>query len=160
MFKKELILLVGVGLLGLSYLLEFVAGPVSINLSTPLGFVEASFLGRYPLTAVAVITRALSVVIGIVLSLSMLKYRFFEKAIGVLVVAILFELYAIQQLATSGTVTTVEWTLALAIAAVGLILSVVYYVIRGFVYIVVGDAGVKVPKSRQDTAEPREFELE
>lgn len=160
MLKKELILLVAVGLLGLSYLLEFVAGPVSITLTSPLGFIESSFLGRYPLTAVAVITRALSVVLGVVLSLSLAKDHFFEKAIGVLVIAILLELYAIQQLATSGTVTTVEWTLALAIAAIGLILSVVYYVIRGFVFIVVGDAGVKAQKPRQDTAEPREFELE
>lgn len=157
--KKEIVFVVSIGLFALAYALDYFAGPVVINLTSPLGLTEATFWSRFPLTGVAMIGRALAMVLLIQVSLSLISYQYFYKAIGVIFVGLLMEFYAIQQLATSGTVTSTQWTLAFAVAPLFLLILIGYYVIKGFLVLVLGTNYRPKDKGPTDQ-DSKEFDLE
>jgi len=129
---KEYWVAAGIALLVLSSVLDSFAGPVSLIVGrNPFAFLSAASLGTYPLTAVAIGVRAVGVFILAVTTISAIDKQYFLKAVGVLILGVLVELYAVQQLATGAQTTPLNWTLAFAYAGALLLPAIFYYLLRG-----------------------------
>jgi hypothetical protein len=131
--KKEYFFLVIVGFFLASYVLNFLAGPVSLALRSPFQFLTATNLAKYPFTAVEIALKTITLTLSLVLILSLIEKNYLLKAVVVLIAGALGILYAIQQIATSARVTPVQWTLAFCYAGFLLSPAIIYYLIRGVI---------------------------
>lgn len=129
--KKDYFWFTIIGLLILSYVLDSIAGPLALNLKNPFQFLSGPLLSTYPLTAVSVAAKAVSLLGIIVLTFSYIRISPFVKATVLFVVAAIGELYAIQQLATKSHVTPITWTLGIAYAGLIALLPLFYYILSG-----------------------------
>jgi hypothetical protein len=131
--KKEYLIIFGLTLFGLSYLLDIIAGPITITLSktNPYSFLGGSYLGNYPLTTVAILSRATGFFILAILIFGLIKKQFFLKAGSCLLIGVLSNLYAIQQIATGTRTTSLPWTLSIAYAGASLGILIIYFILRG-----------------------------
>ena len=132
--KKEYFLVAAFAFFGLAYVLDYFAGPISFALTTPLTFLTKSYLNSYPLTAFAVAIRALGIFISLLLLFSVVEKQYFVKAFTIFVIAVLAELYAVQQIATGMRTTSIQWTLSISYAGMILISAIIYYLIAGIIY--------------------------
>ena len=131
--KKEYLFLVVVGFFIASYVLNFLAGPVSIALKSPFQFLTAVSLSKYPFTAVEIALRTIALFLSLILILSLMEKNYLLKAVIVLIAGALGILYAIQQIATATRVTPIQWTLAFCYAGFLSLPMIIYYLIRGAV---------------------------
>jgi len=131
--KKEYFFLVIVGFFLASYVLNFLAGPVSLALKSPFQFLAAASLAKYPFTAVEIALKTIALALSLVLMLSLIEKNYLLKAVIVLIAGALGILYAIQQIATATRVTPIQWTLAFGYAGFLLSPALIYYLIRGAV---------------------------
>lgn len=131
--KKEHWLSTGAVLFLISYLIDHFSGAVNIVIKNPFLFINQTYLTKFPLTALAIGFKALGLLIGIMLILSFIEKLFLVKAGIVIFLAILGELYAIQQTATGMRTTPIQWTLAFAYAGVLFVIPLIYYLIKGIV---------------------------
>jgi hypothetical protein len=129
--KKDYLWFTIIGLLILGYVLDSIAGPITLNLRNPYQFMGNSFLSTYPLTAVSVAAKAISLIGVIVMAFSYIRISPFIKASVLFVIAAIGELYAIQQLATKSTVTPITWTLGIAYAGLLALLPLFVYILSG-----------------------------
>jgi hypothetical protein len=131
--KKEFFIIFGLTLFGLAYVLDLIAGPITITLSRsdPFSFLGGSYWGNYPLTTVAILTRAFGFFILSTCLFSLIKNQFFLKAGACLLIGVIANLYAIQQIATGARTTPLPWTLSIAYAGASLTLLIIYFIIRG-----------------------------
>ncbi|CAN5349660.1 hypothetical protein BH10PAT1_BH10PAT1_0980 [soil metagenome] len=130
--KKEV--WVGIAILGFAaaWIIDKIAGPVSIQIDNPVAFLQSpEFINTYPLTTTAVIIRSIAIFMSVILITTFFNKKYFTKGIIILVCAILGEFYAIQQLATGFQLTTIQWTLSIAYGSVSLILGVIGMVLMG-----------------------------
>ena len=130
---KEYLLLVVAGLFIASYVLNMFAGPVKLNLTSPVQFLNPNIISRYPFTAVEIFVRALALAMGIVVFLAFIQKKYFAKMATCIILGGLGILYAIQQLANQGRITPLQWTLAFAGAGVMLVPPIIYYLVRGII---------------------------
>jgi len=130
---KEYLLFVVAGLFLASYVLNMVAGPVKIDITSPAQFLNPNIVSRYPFTTVEIFIRALALAMGVIVFLSFIEKKYFPKMTTCIILGGLGILYAIQQLANQGKITPLQWTLAFAGAGVMLILPIIYYLIRGVI---------------------------
>jgi hypothetical protein len=131
--KKEYLFIFAVSLLILAYVIDSISGPVIITLKNPYQFLNQVFMVRFPLTAVGILARSLGIFIGIILILSLINKMFFLKATTTFFLAIIFNLFAIQQIATNTRTVTIQWTLSLAYSGIALLLPALIYLIKGFI---------------------------
>jgi len=129
--KKEISLVTAAGFFLLAYILDFIAGPTSFTVKNPIVFLSHEWLGRFPLTAVAIGVRTIALFLTIVLSLSFIKRKYFIKAFLSFATGGIGILYAIQQLATGNRVTTIQWTLTIAYTSFVLFALVAFYILKG-----------------------------
>lgn len=134
--KKEYLAVAVLGLFILAYVLDYVAGPISLTLTSPLQFLDETILAKYPFTATSVIIRTLGLFSTILLIFSFAQKRWFIKAALMLFLIALLELYAIQQLATGMAIVPIQWTLSFALTGVSLLIPTVVYVLLGIVALV------------------------
>lgn len=129
---KEVWLVIVVVAFLLSWLIDRLAGPVSIFIGNPIAFLtSAKLLNTYPFTATAIGIRTLAIFISTMLVLSLFSRKYFTKAIVLIFVCTLAEFFAIQQLATGFRVTTIQWTLSIAYGSLLLIVGIAWLVIMG-----------------------------
>lgn len=131
--KKEYFLVATFAFFGLAYVLDYFAGPISFALTTPLTFLTKSYLNSYPLTAFAVAIRALAIFISLLLLFSVIEKQYFVKAFTIFVIAVLVELYAVQQIATGMRTTSIQWTLSFSYAGIFLATAIIYFIIAGII---------------------------
>lgn len=131
--KKEYFLVTALAFFGLAYILDYFAGPISFALTTPLTFLTKSYLNSYPLTAFAVMIRALGIFISLLLLFSVIEKQYFVKAFTIFVISVLVELYAVQQIATGMRTTSIQWTLSISYAGMILVTAIVYFIIAGII---------------------------
>lgn len=132
--KKEYFFIFAVSLLIFAYIVDSISGPINLVIKNPYAFLDTVVMSKFPLTAVGIFTRALGVFISFILLLSLIDKMFFVKAISTFLLATLFNLFAIQQIATNTRTVTIQWTLSLAFAGLALLLPSLIYVIRGFIH--------------------------
>lgn len=136
--KKEYFLITGGAFFVLAYVLDNLAGPVFINLtsSNPFTFLTNFYLNKYPLTAFAIVIRAIGFfIISAILSFSV-KKQYFLKFVGALVVGVVSELYAVQQIATGMLTTPLQWTLSIAYAGASMTILVIIFGVAGVIFFV------------------------
>lgn len=131
--KKEYSLVIAIALFIIAYAIDRFAGPVSISIKSPLAFLSPVYLTKFPFTGVAITLRSLAIIMSVVLLLSFIENKFFIKAIVLLCLGALAELYAVQQLATGMRTTTIQWTLSFSYAGMAFILPFAYYILRGII---------------------------
>ena len=129
--KKDYFWFTIIGLLIFSFVLDRISGPITLNVRNPYLFLNSTVLSTFPLTAVSVAAKAIALAAAIILSLSYLIKLSYIKASLLFVLGGLAQLYAIQQLATSGQVTPIEWTLGIAFAGVLFLPFMVFYILEG-----------------------------
>lgn len=131
--KKEYAIVTTLGFFLLAYLLDYFAGPVAIPIKSPFLFLQNIYLTEFPFTAVAIGLRSMAIVASLVILFSALGIKDLVKALIIFILAILFNLYAIQQLATGARVTPIQWTLSFAFAGVMAIVPIVIFLLKGIV---------------------------
>lgn len=130
--KKEYLLIFIVGLFVLSYVLDAVANPLSLKLTTPYHYFNPDILILYAFSTTSIIVKAIALSSSIVMLISFIKSSFAKAGTAILVSALL-QLYALQDIATNSQVLPLEWTLSLTITGVTLIIPAVLYIIVGFI---------------------------
>lgn len=115
-----------------SWLIDRVAGPVSIQVKDPIAFLKSTaLLNKYPFTATAMLIRTFGLFVSAMIVTSAFNRRYFTKALILLVIGILAEFFAIQQLATGFRVTTIQWTLSIAYGSLLITLGIFWMTLKG-----------------------------
>ncbi len=129
--KKEYLIVFTIFLFILSYVLNFLAGSVVLTLPSPSSFLNPNYLSIYPLTAAEIGIRSVAYALTVLLITDGLIENYFQKAIAVFATGALSVAYAIQQMATGGSLTSFQWTLSFAYGGLLLLPTSAYYVLRG-----------------------------
>jgi hypothetical protein len=129
--KKEIVFVITALLFLLAYTLDYFAGPITLNIFTPIAFIKENFFAVYPMTYVAVIVRSIAIMLSVTLLLSVMERQYFVKLGISAFLAFIAEIYAFQQLATGATITPLLWTLAISYGGVMLVIPMVFYIFAG-----------------------------
>lgn len=129
--KREYWVAAIMGFFLLAYVLEAVANPLKLNLPSPYSFVQDGQYARYPFTTAIIVIRSLAVFLTPLVIASLFKKSNFPKAVTLLILAGLLQLYALQDVATGAYTVPLEWAIALALSGLLLLIPAVYYFISG-----------------------------
>ncbi len=132
--KKEYLVSIAVALFIFAYVLDWISGPVSVQLRNPFGFLSMAVISLYPFTAVSVAIRAIALLISVILGASLFSQQYLVKGITFIVTSALAELYVIQQLATGMRLISIQWILAVAVFGLGLLVPGVIFLILGLLH--------------------------
>lgn len=127
--KKEIVFVITICLFGFTYLLDYFAGALRLNITSPLMFLTQKFLFLYPMTFVALAVRSIALMISITLILSLIERRYFTKITICLFTGFIAEVYSFQQLATGARFTPITWTLSIAYGGALLIIPIIFYIL-------------------------------
>lgn len=146
--KKEIVFVITALLFLLAYVLDYFAGKLSLQIASPIAFLNQSYFTLYPMTFVAVIVRSIAIMLSVTLILSVMERQYFVK-IGISAfLAFIAEIYAFQQLATGATITPLLWTLAISYGGAMLVIPIIFYIF-------VGIANFLVPPQKNTVALPK-----
>lgn len=130
--SKEVWLGVAVVAFLLAYLIDKLAGPVSITVGNPVAFLTSPvLLNLYPFTAAAIVIRSVALFISVMIIVGLIEGKYFAKIAIIIFIGLLAEFYSIQQLANGFKMTTIQWTLSIAYGSVLLILGVIGFALKG-----------------------------
>ncbi len=134
--KKEHLFLLVLALFIFAYVLSNISGHISIKVSNnPYSFLyDQSNLQRIPLTIFEIGVKTIALFLSLGLFLSLIEKKYFTKAIVILLLSLLTQLYAIQQIMTKGSLTSMQWTLSISYAGAISLLYVIYFIFQGIVY--------------------------
>ena len=127
---KEYQLLIIIGLFIFGYILEALVNPLAVTLATPYSFLAPAIFLKYPFTSAIILIKAIAIFWTPLLLLSFIKKAHLAKASIILVLAGLLQLYTLQEIATGATVMPLEWSLALALAGILLLLPMIIFFIK------------------------------
>jgi len=130
---KEIWLIVAVVAFLIAYLIDKIAGPVTIVIGAPIAFLKSSsLLHMYPFTATAIFIRTFALFVSSMLIVtSIMDRKYFTKASILFFVGLLGEFYAIQQLTTGSHLTTIQWTLSIAYGCLSLAIGIISMILMG-----------------------------
>jgi hypothetical protein len=131
--KKEYLAVGIIALFLLGHALDYVAGPVNIVLRSPFEFTQGDLLSRYPFTTVSIIIKTIALFSTFLLVFSLIEKKLLAKGLILLFIAALFELYAIQQLATGVMMIPIQWILTLSLTGIILLLPAVLFIVFGVI---------------------------
>ncbi len=134
--KKEYILITTFFLFILSYVLEYVTGNIILKITgNPYNFlIDKNNLSRIPLTIVEICVKSVSLFLSFTLLLSLFNKKYLQKFLFVIVFSALSQLYAIQQIMTKTSITSMQWTLAISYSGILILILGAYYFIQFIVY--------------------------
>lgn len=131
---KEYILVLIVGLFLLAYLLEAVVDPLTLPLTSPYSFLNADTIIKVPFTSAVILVRSLAILITPLWLLSFIKDAYQFKAVSLLIVSVLIQLYGVQATTTSSTVgIPLEWAISFALGGLALFLPMLFFFAKGAV---------------------------
>jgi hypothetical protein len=162
--KKEYLLVLIAGLFILTYVLDAITNPLGsdLTLTSPYQFFNPATFSSYPFTTASIILKALALSLIPPLVLSLVTGKYLAKALIVLVLAILLELYTIQDLAAGTQILPLEWDLAFSLAGFFLLPTVALSTFKAVFTTLLGEPPLP-HRSRSDsdaTADsPKSFDL-
>ncbi len=130
MKKEYLFITIMVGLL-LAYLLEATVDPLSIKLATPYQYLNLGYASQFPFTAATIVIRAISILLVPLFLTSFFQGAFIGKAIFLIVVSALEQLYSLQEIVTGTTLLPLEWSLSLTLSGLVLLAPATIYLLQG-----------------------------
>jgi len=126
--KKEVVLVVIIGLFLLSYVLDALVNPLDLPLATPFHYLlNPDILSTYAFTTASIFIRALGFFLSPLLLMSFWEGNYSAKGGILLVLIALMQLYALQDIATGAQVVPTEWSLSISLAGLALVLPLVWY---------------------------------
>lgn len=132
--KKEYLAAIALAMFIFSYVLDWISGPVSIGVRNPFEFLSMAVISKYPFTTVSVALRAAAIVTCSLLAITFINKQYFVKGTILIVVASLAELYALQQITTGMRLISIQWTLSISVAGLGLIVPGILYILFGVLH--------------------------
>lgn len=132
--KKEYLLFASILLLLFGQVIDSISGPVSIPVKNAFQFMSQASLQTYPLTSISILAKTLGLLLLAALFLSLIEKKDLLKGSLLLTVAVLMELYSIQQLATGVKTIPLPWTLALGWAAILLFIPAIFFLVKGLLW--------------------------
>lgn len=131
--KQEYWLATIIGLLVFAYVLDSVVNPLTIGLPTPYHFFTPEAFTTYPFTTTSIVIKSIALFIAPILLLSFTEFPKHVKGIALLIISGLFQLYALQDVATGAHAVPLEWSLSLTLSGMVLLLPTIFFLIGGFV---------------------------
>ncbi|OGJ21904.1 MAG: hypothetical protein A2804_01720 [Candidatus Pacebacteria bacterium RIFCSPHIGHO2_01_FULL_46_10] len=119
---KEYQFLIIIGLFIFAYVLEALVNPLEINLLTPYSYLAPQYLAKYPFTTAIIAIKSIAIFWTPLFILSFIQKAYAAKASILLVLAGLFQLYSLQEIATGAHIVPLEWSLALSVAGILLLI--------------------------------------
>lgn len=129
--KKEHLFLVAIGLFILSYVLDAIVNPLTLSLPSPYHFFTPETLSKYPFTSTTILMKTTAAVLVVILTSSVLGIGRMAKGASMLVVSALMQLYALQDVVSGAQVLPLEWSLALTLSGLVLLLPALFYLVAG-----------------------------
>lgn len=130
MKKEYLFITIMVGLL-LAYLLEATVDPLSIKLATPYQYLNLKYASQFPFTAATIVIRSISILFIPLFLTSFFQGAHIGKAVFLIVVSALEQLYSLQEITTGTTLLPLEWSLSLTLSGLVLLLPTTIYLLQG-----------------------------
>ena len=130
MKKEYLFITIMVGLL-LAYLLEATVDPLSLKLATPYEYLNLKYASQFPFTAATIIIRSIAIFSIPLLFTSFFQGAYIGKAIFLVIFSALEQLYSLQEIATGTTLLPLEWSLALTLSGLILLIPTLFYLLQG-----------------------------
>lgn len=127
---KEYQLLVIIGLFIFAYILEALVVPLNVSLSTPYSFLSPTIFLKYPFTSAVILIKAIAIFWTPLLLLSFIHKAYAAKGSIILILAALLQLYTLQEVATGAQIMPLEWSLALALAGIFLLIPVLIFFLK------------------------------
>jgi len=128
---KEYVLLIIIGLFLLAYVLEATVDPLAAQLATPYEFLNSEYFTKFPFTTATILLRGLAIFWTPLFLLSFIKGAHSGKGGTLLVVSALFQLYALQEVASGTTLVPLEWSISLALGGAALLLPMLIFFLLG-----------------------------
>lgn len=132
--KKEYLVAIAIALFIFAYVLDWISGPVLINVRNPFEFLRMDIISKYPFTTVSIAIRAVAIITSVLLAFSTISKQQLAKGSALLVISALTELYSLQQITTGMRLISIQWTLSMSVAGLGLIPPGILYIIFGVLY--------------------------
>lgn len=129
--KQEYVLIIIIGLLILTYVLEAIVNPLQLQLPSPYHFFDPTVLSKYIFSATSIMLRGVALIMASLWFLSFLHLSRLTKGAILLVISALMQFYALQDVATNSQVIPLEWSLSLTLTGVMLLVPAVLYIIIG-----------------------------
>ncbi len=114
-----------------AYLLDAVVDPLAAAHATPYQYLTPKNLFIYPFSSISLFLKAAGLVIIPLLFMSFFQGFHLLKAASLLVLSALYQLYAVQVVATDSKTIPLEWTLALTLAGLILLIPMVFFLFTG-----------------------------
>ena len=130
---KEYVLVLIVGLFLLAYLLEAVVDPLVLDLATPYEFLRADYITKVPFTTALIFVRSLAIFITPLWLLSFIDRAWQFKAVALLVIGVLLQLYGVQATASSTVGIPLEWAISFALGGATIFLPMLFFFAKGAV---------------------------
>ena len=147
--RKEIVFVITAGLFILAYILDYFAGALSLNIVSPIAFLNQGYFTLYPMTFVAVFVRSTALMLSVTLILSVMERQYFTKLGISFFLTFIAEIYAFQQLATGATITPLLWTLAISYGGAMLVIPMIFYIFAGIAIFL-------IPHNKNEVRLPKE----
>lgn len=128
---KEYVLVLIVGLFLLAYLLEAVVDPLSLPLATPYQFLNSQYIAKVPFSTAVIFIRSLAIFITPLWLASFINRAWQFKAVFLLVIGVLLQLYGVQATASTTVGIPLEWAVAFTLGGLALFLPMLFFFAKG-----------------------------
>lgn len=129
--KQEYTLIIVVGLMILAYVLDAVTPPLSIKLASPYNFFDPQIMYKYSFTTTSIVIKSIALFLATLRIISLLELNKLVKGSILLVISALLQLYALQDILTNARVLSLEWSLALTLTGVALLVPTIIFILAG-----------------------------
>lgn len=131
--KAEHVLVFVAGLLVLAYVLDAIVNPLRLQLPTPYHFFDPEIMFKYSFTSSTIIIKTIALTTVTIYAVSVLKLSKVLTGGAVLLISGLMQLYALQDVATNSQVIPLEWSLALTMTGMLLLIPAILYFVIGLI---------------------------
>jgi len=129
--KKFYLILFTAGLYLFAYIFEFLVKPLSFNLPNSQSYLNIAILTQYPFTTLIIAIRSLALFITPLILFSFIRRQHLLKATFLFLMGGLAQLYVIQSIATGNQQVPLEWSLAISMAGIALVIPFCIHLLLG-----------------------------
>ena len=129
--KSEIPAIIAVGLIVFASILDSLVKPLSLHLATPYHYFTLATVSLYPFTALSILLKTVALILTPIILLSMIGLKRSLSGGIMLGLSCLLQLYALQDVSSKSFSVPLEWSLALALAGIGLIIPTVIFLFFG-----------------------------
>lgn len=128
--RREQVVLLVIGLLLLSFLLDSLVLPLNLNLETPYHYLNLETITQYPFSTISLLTKTIATLLIPVVLFSLFQKSYAVKSVTLFITSLLMQLYGVQDLASGSSLLPLEWSLAVTFSGAGLLILSIYYLLR------------------------------